>query len=133
MPDAIKPLPEPMLINHQVGLCGILHLMDNNFTVSAQAIVDMSLKITYLCLKMYLPGANELILSTALMMQQRIIREAGPSGLNLERIVNQIKINGIWEAAQAADRGGFQWIFLKVLWVWVDESLLGPWKIWIKI
>ena len=107
--------------------------MDNNFTISAQAIVDMSLKITYLCLKMYLPGANELILSTALMMQQRIIREAGPSGLNLERIVNQIKINGIWEAAQAADRGGFQWIFLKVLWVWVDESLLGPWKIWIKI
>ena len=56
LPNNIKPLPEPMLTNHQWDI----HLGALSQEMLMILILDMNLKITNLTLQPCLPGANEL-------------------------------------------------------------------------
>ena len=51
VPDGTKPLPEPMLTNHQMTI---------SHEMLKIAILDLSLKIINLNIRVHLPGINEL-------------------------------------------------------------------------
>ena len=61
LPDGIKPLPEPMLTDHQEGL--VAFVSGQFHKIPRPPFTKVSLKITCLKLNWNLPGANELNLN----------------------------------------------------------------------
>ena len=58
LPDGTKPLPEPMLIDHQCS--PVTFILGQFHEMPQSSITEVSLKITYLKFHSNLPGANEL-------------------------------------------------------------------------
>ena len=57
--DGTKPLPEPMLTDHQWGPSGV-HIRTISQEIPQPSITKIHLKITYLNFHSNFPGANEL-------------------------------------------------------------------------
>ena len=59
LPDGTKPLPEPMLTDHQMKSSDI-HIRAISLELPQPSITTIHLKITYLKLHLNSPGTNEL-------------------------------------------------------------------------
>ena len=69
LPDSTKPLPEPMLTDHQWSPSDI-HIRAISQEMPQPSVTKICLKITYLNLHLNFPGANELTASTVYSVEK---------------------------------------------------------------